>query len=67
MLEEMFAKTGLNYKYEDFKSRLDRAKYWLENCAPEQVNRLRDTRNFEVYNALSSEEKEAARIVGGSS
>jgi lysyl-tRNA synthetase class 1 len=57
MLETMFQKIGLNYKYDDFKSRLERAKYWLENCAPEQVNRLRDTRNFEVYNELSDEEK----------
>ena len=63
MLETMFEKAGLNYKYEDFKSRLDRAKYWLENCAPEQVNRLRDTRNFEVYNALSAEEKDQIKML----
>jgi lysyl-tRNA synthetase class 1 len=54
----MFEKIGLNYKYDDFKSRLDRAKYWLENCAPDQVNRLRDTRNFDVFNSFSDEEKE---------
>ncbi len=58
MLESMFEKIGLNYKYDDFKSRLDRAKYWLENCAPDQVNRLRDTRNFDVFNSFSDEEKE---------
>ena len=63
MLETMFEKIGLNYKYEDFKSRLDRAKFWLENCAPEQVNKLRDTRNFEVYNELSDEEKEQIKML----
>ena len=45
------------YKYEQFADRLERAKFWLEQCAPDQVNRLRETRNFEVYNTLSDEEK----------
>ena len=57
MLETMFEKIGLNFKYEQFKDRLDRAKYWLENCSPENVNRLRETRNWAVYNTLSDSEK----------
>ena len=57
MLETVFEKIGTPYKYEQFADRLDRAKYWLEQCAPDQVNKLRATRNFEVYNSLSDEEK----------
>ncbi|MBQ7982908.1 MAG: lysine--tRNA ligase [Clostridia bacterium] len=58
MLETVFAKIGTPYKKEDFEDRVDRAKFWLEQCAPESVNRLRTMRNWEVYNTLSDEEKE---------
>lgn len=57
MLETVFEKIGTPYKYEQFKDRLERAKYWLENCAPEAVNRLREYRNWDVYSELSDEEK----------
>lgn len=63
MLETVFQKIGTPYKYEQFADRLDRAKYWLEQCAPDQVNKLRATRNFEVYNALSDEEKKAIGLL----
>ena len=63
MLETVFAKIGTPYTREQFADRLARARYWLEQCAPEQVNRLRTTRNFEVYDTLSDEEKaEIARL-----
>ena len=58
MLETVFEKIGTPYKKADFEDRVDRAKFWLEQCAPESVNRLRTTRNWEVYNTLSDEEKE---------
>ena len=58
MLETVFAKIGTPYTKADFEDRVDRAKFWLEQCAPESVNRLRTTRNWEVYNTLSDEEKE---------
>ena len=57
MLETVFEKIGTPYKYEQFRDRLERAKYWLENCAPEAVNRLREYRNWDVYSELSDEEK----------
>ncbi len=60
MLETVFEKIGTPYKYEQFADRLDRAKFWLEQCAPDQVNKLRATRNFDVYNEL--DEKERATI-----
>ncbi len=59
MLETVFEKIGTPYKYEQFADRLDRAKFWLEKCAPEQVNRLRATRNFEVWSTLDEKEKNA--------
>lgn len=57
MLETVFEKIGTPYKYEQFKDRLDRAKYWLENCAPEQVNKLRTLRNWDVYDELTESQK----------
>jgi len=57
MLETVFEKIGTPYKHEQFGARLDKAKYWLENCAPEQVNRLREHRNWEVYETLGETQK----------
>ena len=59
MLETVFEKIGTPYTYEQFADRLDRAKFWLEQCAPEQVNKLRNTRNFEIWNELDDKEKQA--------
>ncbi len=59
MLETVFAKIGTPYTAEQFADRLDRAKFWLEQCAPDQVNRLRAGRNWEVYETLEGKEREA--------
>ncbi len=63
MLETVFEKIGTPYKYEDFKERLNLARYWLENCAPENVNRLCPVRNWPVYNELDEKEKEAVAML----
>ena len=63
MLETVFEKIGTPYKYEDFADRLERAKYWLENCAPEAVNKLRTLRNWDVYNELTEEEKKEIQLL----
>ena len=57
LLETVLAKNGTPYTYEQFKDRLDRARYWLEYCAPDQVYKLRRTRNWEVYNTLDEEQR----------
>lgn len=57
MLETVFEKINLPYKYEQFQDRIERAKYWLYECAPDNVNNLRKTRNWEYYNSLSEIEK----------
>lgn len=61
MIEVVFEKIAATqhevYKYEDFKDRLDLAKYWLENCAPENANKLNPYRDFETYNTLDDQAK----------
>ncbi len=63
MLETVFEKIGTPYKAEQFADRLDRAKFWLEQCAPDQVNRLRKTRNWEVYATLTAEEQKEIALL----
>ena len=63
MLETVFEKIGTPYKYEDFKERLGLAKYWLENCSPENVNKLCPVRNWPVYNELDEQERDAVRML----
>ena len=63
MLEIVFEKIGTPYKYEDFADRLERAKYWLEQCSPESVNRLRTYRNWELYNSFTDEEKKEIELL----
>ncbi|MDE6473883.1 MAG: lysine--tRNA ligase [Clostridia bacterium] len=58
MLEIVFEKIGTPFKYEEFKDRLERAKYWLEKCSPKDMNKLRTTRNWDVYNAFNEQEKQ---------
>lgn len=63
MLETVFEKIGMPYREADFADRLDRARFWLEQCAPEQVNRLRETRNWETYAALNDSEKKTVELL----
>ncbi len=63
MLETVFGKINMPYTHAQFADRLDRAKYWLEECAPEQVNRLRNTRHFAAWEALQAEEKQEIALL----
>lgn len=63
MMETVFEKIGTPYKYEDFAQRLELAKYWLYQCAPESANKLRDYRDFDLYNTLSEEEKKEIALL----
>ena len=63
MLETVFEKIGTPYKAEQFADRLDRAKFWLEQCAPDQVNRLRSTRNWEEFEKLTEQEKQEIALL----
>lgn len=57
MLELVFRKIGTPYTCDQFADRLDRAKFWLEQCSPESVNRLRAARNWEVYETLAEPQR----------
>ena len=57
MLEIVFEKIGTPYKYAEFADRFDRARYWLEMCSPESVNKLRTLRNWDVYDELDDDAK----------
>ncbi len=63
MLEVVFEKIGTPYKYAEFADRFDRARYWLEMCSPESVNRLRKLRNWEVYESLDEQLKREITIL----
>lgn len=58
MLEIVFNKIGTPYTKDAFKDRLLRAKYWLAECSPENVNTLRSTRNHDFYQTLDEASKE---------
>ena len=63
MLETVFEKIDQPYKFEDFEERLDLAKYWLENCSPENANKLLPYRNWEKYDTLTDEEKKEIELL----
>ncbi|MBQ6020213.1 MAG: lysine--tRNA ligase [Clostridia bacterium] len=63
MLETVFEKIGTPYKYEQFADRLERAKFWLETCSPESVNKLRATRNWDVFEALDGDAKKEIALL----
>lgn len=63
MLETVFDKIGTPYRREQFADRLERARFWLEQCAPDQVNRLRTMRNWEIYESLTDEEKRSVAML----
>ncbi len=63
MMETVFEKINQPYKYEDFKQRLDLAKAWLEICAPDQANKLRTTRDWELYESLDDDQKKEIELL----
>ena len=63
MLETVFRKIGMDHTYEDFADRLDRARFWLEECAPEQANHLRAFRDLPLIAEMTEEEKTEIRLL----
>lgn len=59
MLETVFEKMGTPYKQPEFAERMSLAKYWLEQCAPENVNHLLTQNNREYYDTMTPEEQKA--------
>jgi lysyl-tRNA synthetase class 1 len=63
MLETVFSKIGQPYTHAQFADRLERARYWLEQCSPHSVNRLRLKRNWAVYRELSATEQQEIALL----
>ena len=63
MLETVFEKMGTPYKKQDFAERLELAKFWLEQCSPESVNRVLERRNWNYFDTLTSEEKKEIEVL----
>ncbi|MCL2152989.1 MAG: lysine--tRNA ligase [Oscillospiraceae bacterium] len=63
VLETVFTKIGTPYKVEEFTTRLELAKNWLEMCSPESVNHICSSRNWEHFDTLvESERREIAAL-----
>ncbi|MDR2713899.1 MAG: lysine--tRNA ligase [Clostridiales bacterium] len=58
MLETIFRKIGLDHTEEDFGERLSLARFWLEQCSPQSMHRLRGIRNRAYYEGLDEAEKQ---------
>ncbi len=63
LMETIFAKINMPYTREDFADRLELARYWLEQCAPDQANKLRKTRDFDLYDSMTEEEKKEIELL----
>jgi len=57
VLETVFEKIGTPYKVEEFETRLNLAKNWLEMCSPESVNHLLENRNWTYHDSLPESER----------
>lgn len=57
LLEEIFKRIGKPCSREQFSERLSKARYWLEECDPSSMYRLRKHRNWQYYTSLSEREK----------
>ena len=63
LLETFFEKIGFNYKLADFAERLELAKYWVEQCSPESINRLLETNNWEYWDEMSENGKKEIELL----
>lgn len=57
LLKELLKKENINTDTDEFKERLERAKYWVETYGTRYQVKLLEERNEEFYNTLSDLEK----------
>lgn len=57
LLEEIFRRIGTPYTADELEERLTLARYWMEQCSPQSMTRLREERNWAAYQALSAPEQ----------
>lgn len=63
MLETVFEKMGTPYKQEQFAERMRLARFWLEQCSPESVNHLLQSRNWGYYDSMTTEEQRETALL----
>ena len=63
MLATIFEKIGTPFAQEDFAERVDLAKYWLYQCSPESIYRLRETPDQKYFDGLTEEEQAEIRLL----
>ena len=63
MVATIFDKIGTPFTTAQFAERLELAKYWAEQCAPENLNRLLTKRNWNYYMALTEQEKREIAVL----
>ncbi len=63
MLETIFTKIGTPFTKEQFAERLSLAKYWLEQCSPESMNKLLTYHNWNYYDTMTQEEKDEIELL----
>jgi len=57
MLEIIFDKIGTPFARKDFAQRLELAEYWLYQCSPKSIYRLREAPDADYFNGLPAEEQ----------
>ena len=63
LLKHVLSKIGYDYSIEEMSERLGLAKCWLEECSPENMNRIRTHRNWDVFDTFTDEEKKEIELV----
>ena len=56
LLKELLGKDSVITDTKEYKERLERARYWVENYGLDYQVKLLDNKNIEVYNTLNEEE-----------
>ena len=56
LLKELLGKDSVNTNTKEYRQRLERARYWVENYGLDYQVKLLDNKNIEVYNSLNEEE-----------
>ncbi len=57
LVKILFEKIGYNFSQTAIDTRIELAKFWVEECAPEKKNTICKFRNWEAYESFNDEEK----------
>ena len=57
LVKILFEKIGYDFAQDVIDTRIELAKFWVEQCAPEMKNTINTFRNWDAYNSFNDEEK----------